>query len=138
VKGAIEGEKLKVVSSTGGTHEAQGGFPGLSNGQQLWWRGVTPGMVLKLEVPVPSPGRYRVVANLCHARDYGMHRLKLDGQALGEHEFFDPSLQWKKKTLGVVDLRGKSATLEVTCVGINEKAIAGGMFGLDYLIFEKL
>lgn len=136
VKGAIEGEKLKVLSHTGGTYESQGGFPGLSNGQQLWWKGVTPGMTMKVEIPNLKPGRYRLVANLCHARDYGKHRLRFDSQDLGEHEFFDPNLQWKKKTLGTIIVRNKTAVLEITCTGINPQAQPGGMFGLDYLLLE--
>lgn len=138
VKGAIEGENLKVLSMTGGTHEAQGGFNDLSNGKQIWWRQVKPGNVLRLEVPVPKPGRYRVVGNFCHARDYGRHSLKFDGNNLGEHEFYDPNLKWSKKTLGVVDLRGKTAILEVTCTGLNPAAVPEGMFGLDYLLLEPL
>lgn len=138
VKGAIEGESLKVLSFTGGKHEAQGGFNDLSAGKQLWWQDVKPGNVMKLEIPVPAPGRYRVVGNFCHAKDYGKHRLKLDGQNLGEHEFYDPNIKWAKKTLGVVDLTGKTAVLEVTCTGLDPAAIPAGMFGLDYLLLEKL
>lgn len=136
VKGAIEGEKMKVLGATGGKPQPQGGFEQLSNGEQLWWVDVKPGDVLRVSVPVATPGRYRLIGNFCHARDYGRHRLKLDGKDLGEHEFYGPDLKWSRTDLGIVEVRGKEAILEVTCTGINPAAVPAGMFGLDYFLLQ--
>ncbi len=138
VKGAIEGEKMKVLSATGGKPQPQGGFDQLSGGEQLWWVDVKPGDVLRVSIPIATPGRYRLVGNFGNARDYGKHRLKLDGKDLGEHEFYSPDLKWVKKDLGIVEVSGKEAILEVTCTGINPAAVPAGMFGLDYLVLQPV
>lgn len=133
IKGAIEGEDLKIQSSTGGTHEVQDGFWEISGTKQLWWRDVAVGDKLTLVIPVAKPGVYHLTGNFCHAQDYGIHRLKVDGIDLGEHDFYSKDLKWSKTDLGVVNLKGTTATLEVTCTGNNPAAIPARMFGIDYL-----
>ncbi|MBX7135575.1 MAG: DUF2961 domain-containing protein [Fimbriimonadaceae bacterium] len=136
IKGAIEGEKLVIASKTGGTTEIQD-FGGLSSGQQLWWRDANPGEKLSLKVRVPKAGKFAVSGNFCHARDYGIHKLTLNGQTLGDAiDFYVTGLEWKKRELGVVDLPAGEATLEVEVVGANSAAEKRHMFGLDYLLLE--
>lgn len=137
VAGAIEGEKLPVLEMTGGTRENQGGFWPLSSGFQLWWRNPDVGDRLRLQVNVKEAGTYEVVGNLCHAADYGIHRITLNGKDLGTHDFYGTGVDWKKITLGTIDLPKGDVVLEVTAAGANEKAKPGRMFGLDYLLLNK-
>lgn len=87
VPGAVEGEALKVVATTGGTAAPQGmsGFAAdaWSGANQLWWTGGKPGDRLSLEVPVPKAGSYAVELVLTRARDYGIVQVTLANQPLG-------------------------------------------------------
>ncbi len=136
VKGAIEGEKMKVISRTGGKLEVQEGFADLSDGKQLWWQDVNLGDKLVVQFNVPAAGTYEVVGNFCHANDYGIHKMTLNGQAITPIDFYG-NLGWKKSTLGTFRLPKGNVTLEVECVGKNPKANPAGMFGLDYLLLNK-
>lgn len=137
VKGAIEGEKLEVVSKSGGKTEAQEGFFGLSNGAQLWWTGAKPGDKLVLKIPIASAGRYRLVGNFCHARDYGIQQISVNGRALKPIDFYGEGVSWKKLDLGTFDLPAGSFEFVVEVKGKNAKAVEGYMFGLDYLLLQK-
>lgn len=136
VKGAIEGESLRVVSKTGeGALEAQEGFATLSGGKQLWWRNGQPGDQLVLELNVKKAGRYEVKANLCHNTDYGRHRIRL-GSIDRVMDFYNAGLKWETVSLGVTDLQAGPNRIVVTIDGQNEKATGAYMFGLDYLLLE--
>lgn len=138
VPGALEGESMQIVSKTGtGTAEVQDGFWQCSGGKQLWWRQVKVGDKLVLNVPVAEAGTYEVVGNFCHARDYGIHKLTLNGQAIAPIDFYDRGLDWKKQTLGTFTLPKGTVTLEIECTGMNPASDPQGMFGLDYLLLNK-
>lgn len=137
VVGAIEGEALKVLQVTGGTHEIQDGFWEISGQKQRWWIDPKAGDKLVIELPVKESGTFEVVANLCHAKDYGIHEIAINGKRLSTIDFYSDGLGWKKHTLGTVSLAEGTARLEITCRGHNAKAIARRMFGLDYLLLNK-
>ncbi|HXH59739.1 MAG TPA: DUF2961 domain-containing protein [Fimbriimonadaceae bacterium] len=138
VKGALEGEKMKVLECTGGTTENQNGFFELSGGEQLWWVDGKPGDRLVLEFDVPTDGTYTVTGNFCHAQDYGIHDIRVNGVRAGQYDFYGTGVTWKKQVLGVFDLKQGKARLEVTVVGSNPLAEPKRqMFGLDYLLLEK-
>lgn len=136
VKGALEGEELKIESKSGGETEIQG-FDDLSNGKQLWWRDGHVGDKLVLEIPMPAAGSYKVSGNFCFAKDYGVHKLTL-GDLSKEIDFFG-ELGWKKVDLGTltVPANTKSINLTVEIVGSNPLADPHHMFGLDHLILIK-
>lgn len=133
VAGAIEGEDLPVLAVTGGKHEVQSGFWEISGQRQRWWMDASPGDRLSLGIEVAKAGRYRIEANLCHARDYGIHEIRLNGRLLGRYDFYRDALGWKTLDLGVSDLPAGQAVLEVTCVGSHPNAVPRRMFGLDYV-----
>jgi len=137
VEGAIEGENLKVLSSTGGTYEVQDGFWQISGGKQLWWKDCAIGDKLIIEVPVPEDGTFEVIGNFCHARDYGIHKMALNGQAIDPIDFYISGIEWRKSTLGVFKLTKGTVKLEVECTGHNKDALTNHMFGLDYLLIKK-
>jgi hypothetical protein len=124
------------VSKSGGEAEIQDGFFQLSNGRQLWWRQPKAGDKLVLEVPVAEAGTYDVIGNFCHARDYGIHKMKLNGVEISPTDFYDSELAWKKQSLGTFALPKGVVLLEVECIGTNPKADPQFMFGLDYLLLN--
>jgi len=141
VRGALEGETMKVLSCTGGGTQAQG----LSDreGQwskdtQLWWTEGKPGDKLTLALPVAAAGRYAVRARFTKAIDYGIVQLWLDGRKLGEAmDFFnDGVIPTDEMDLGVVELTKGEHQLTAEIVGTNEKAVRKYMFGLDYVRLE--
>jgi hypothetical protein len=137
VPGAIEGESLKIVQKTGGVAEVQDGFWQLSDGKQLWWRQPKIGDKLVLEIPIPEAGTYEVIGNFGHAQDYGIHKMKLNGQDIPAIDFYESGLDWIKTSLGTFTLPKGTVQLEIECTGKNPAADPQFMFGLDYLLLKK-
>ena len=136
IKGAIEGEKLKILGKTGGNPQEQDmtGFGDQwSNDAHLWWIEAKPGDKLDLALPVNRAGKYRLGMQLTKAPDYGIIQLYLDDQKLGDpidlyHESVIPT---GLLAMGEHDLAAGDHKLTVEIVGANEKAIKAYMFGLD-------
>jgi len=138
VKGALEGEKLRVLQKTGGVVQRQdmSFFEGRWSGDaHLWWTGAKPGDKLTLAIPVAKAGRYALKARLTKAVDYGVVRVFLDDKPLGKPiDLYNngvvatPELDW-----GVHQLDRGTRRLTIQIVGANPKAVKSYMFGLDYV-----
>ena len=139
VEGALEAEKMKVVSADGGEASPQGGAARWSLMEQIWWRHGKVGDKLVLAFPVAEAGRYEVLASFTKAPDYGIHKLTVNGQPVKEplDLYHTKVLAEDEQSLGVFDLVQGDNKLEVEVVGANEKAKPGNMFGLDYLRLIK-
>ena len=138
VKGAIEGERLKVISKTRGNAEEQelSAFAGKwSNDAHLWWTGAGPGDKLGLDLPVPKAGQFRLLMHLTKAPDYGVVQVSLDGNKLGDPiDLFNPSvIPTGELEIGTRELSAGSHVLLVEITGANDKAVKSYMFGLDYV-----
>lgn len=141
VKGATEGETIRIVERTAGKTEPQdmGGFgPDYSNDKQLWWTEAKPGDKLTVEVSAPKAGKYTLKANFTKAIDYGIMRFSMDGKPLGgEIDFFNEGVApTGEQALGDVELTAGAHKFTVEIVGANAKAVKGYMFGLDYVLLE--
>lgn len=137
VAGAVEGESLRIVSVQG-TAEPQE-WAGISGEKHLWWHaGMKPGDRLRVTFPAPRDGRFRVVARFLTAKDYGIHRLAINGQAVGEPiDFYHADVRpTPERTLGEFMLKAGDNELEITVVGAHPKAVPAYMFGLDYLLLK--
>ena len=145
VQGAIEGESMKVISVTAGDARGQemGSFRAdrWSDDRQLFWTGAKPGDRLELELPVKNEGVYDVEIVLTRARDYGIVRLLLDDQPLGEpiDLYNSPDVV----TTGVLTFAEKRFasgkhrfTIEIT--GTNPSAVKQHMVGLDYVRLQPV
>lgn len=143
VEGALEGEKLKVISKTGGNAKPQnmGGFGSQwSGGAQLWWTGGKPGQKLSLALPVTEKGTYALKAALTLARDYGTIDVTLDDKPVangwdgynGPKVIHSDELDW-----GTHELIPGDHVLTFTIAGKHAEAVPGYMVGLDYLRLEK-
>ena len=143
IKGAIEGEKLKILGKTGGEPQEQDmtGFgEQWSNGAHLWWIGTKPGDKLDLALPVKQAGKYRLGMQLTKAPDYGIVQLYLDGQKLGEpiDLYHESVVATGLLAMGEHDLTAGDHKLTVEIVGANDKAVKNYMFALDYLKLDPL
>ena len=143
VKGALEGEKLKVLKKTGGKLEAQDmtNFGETwSSDTHLWWTEGKPGDVLELAVPAAESGRYKVKMQMTKAVDYGIMRISLDGKdAAGSPvdltmPAWSPRASW---TWEPSSLTRVSSILRLEITGANPKAAKAYMAGLDYVKIEK-
>ena len=143
IPGALEGEALKILETTGGKtrNQGMGGFGNKwSGGSQLWWTGATPGQKLTLALPVKKAGKYTLHAVLTMARDYGVMNIALDGRPIastfdGYHAdkvILTDELDW-----GTHDLTIGDHQLTFTLAPPNPAAAPGNMLGLDYVRLEK-
>jgi hypothetical protein len=142
VKGALEGEDLKVLSRTSGntTKQDMSGFgPRWSDEAHLWWIEAKPGDKLELAVPVEKTAAYRLKIQLTKAIDYGVVQLWLDDKKLGEpiDLFNDGVIASGALDMGIHELSKGRHILKVEIVGANEKAVKSYMFGLDYVLLEE-
>ena len=143
VKGALEGESLKILGKTGGDPHEQdmSGFTGDWSGDaHLWWTQGKPGDKLDLALPVQKSGKYKLSLQMTKARDYAIIQLYLDGTKLGAPlDFYNPSVI----PTGPLEFDGRELkagehkfTLEI--VGANERADKAYMAGLDYIKLEPV
>ena len=138
VKGAIEGEKLKVLGKTAGNLEEQdmSGFGGGWSGEaHLWWTGAKPGDKLDLALPVQKAGTYTLGVQFTKAPDYGIVQLYLDGQKIGVPlDTFRPAVRLNDMVrLDPMALTAGEHKLTIEITGANAKAIKSYMVGLDYV-----
>jgi hypothetical protein len=143
VKGALEGEKLKILARTAGRAELQDmyGFgPNWSGDAHLWWIEARPGDTLDLAVPVEKTAKYRLQMQLTKAIDYGIVQLYLDGKKLGKaiDLFNNGVIATGALDMGIHELDKGEHKLRVEIVGANEKAVKSYMFGLDYLKLQDI
>jgi hypothetical protein len=143
VKGALEGEQLKVLKKTAGNPHPQdlSTFGSRWSGEaHLWWIEAKPGDTLELAVPVTKTGTYAIKTQLTKAVDYGIHQLYLDGKKLGEpiDLFNNGVIGTGQLNLGVHKLEKGQHVLKVEILGANEKAVKAYMFGIDYILLEAV
>ncbi len=143
VKGALEGEKLKILSKTGGTAAQQDlSIFGVnwSGEAHLWWIEGKPGDTLDLAMPVQKTAAYRLKMQLTKAIDYGVVQLYLDGKKLGGpiDLYNDGVIPTGVLDMGIHELDKGQHILKVEIVGANEKAVKKYMFGIDYLLLEEI
>ena len=138
VAGAIEGESMRIVKSTG-TPGPQD-WEGDSAGKHLWWLGgQKPGDELRLEFNAPKQGKYRVFGRFIKAVDYGIIQLAVNGQKAGEPiDFYHNGvIQTGEVALGTFELRKGANELSAVVIGANPKARKQYMFGLDYIRLKQ-
>ena len=138
VPGAIEGEKMRILKSTG-TPGPQD-WDDDSGGQHLWWHGgQKPGDELLLEFDVPQAGKYQVFGRFLKAIDYGIIQLAVNGKKAGQPiDFFhDGVIHTAEVPLGTFELRqGPEPAFRRGGRGEPEGRQKQYMFGLDYLLIK--
>ena len=143
IKGALEGESLKILGKTGGNPQVQdmGGFTGDWSGDaHLWWTQGKPGDKLDLALPVDKSGKFKISLQMTKARDYGIVQLYLNGGKLGPPlDLYNPNvIPTGPLELGTHALKAGQNILTLEIVGANEKADKAYMAGLDYVKLESV
>ena len=154
VEGAIEGEALEVLSTSGPFEVAAQALPEKRNVGR--WGGDAiligsprqPSDWVDLALPVPADGTYRIVAYLVTAPGHGVVRISLDAKPLDplfdgfgpgadprSYGVFDSTPPSIATELGTVHLRKGTAKLRLEAVGKNEKSSGFG-WGLDCLVLR--
>ena len=130
----VEGEKINVISVSGGnTSIQQTSLYGWRSEAQLFWSGAKAGDILVVELPVANAGEYNLLAQFSRANDYGIVKLFLDGEPLGETiDLYSPSVVIKPMLLGKRTLSAGTHLLTIEIAGKNDFS-SGSYFGLDYL-----
>lgn len=138
VKGAIEGEKMKILEKSGAPEPQNWG--GTSGDHHLWWKGgQKPGDKLVLGFNAPEAGNFRVLGRFLKAVDYGIASFAFnDAKAGPPIDFYnaDDVVVTGEIDLGTAELKAGENRLAITIVGANEKAEKGYMVGLDYIVLK--
>lgn len=138
IKGAIEGESMKVIEKKGGETSTQGTeqYKGKwSDDQHLFWnKGVKAGDRLTLALPVKDAGKFTICAQFTKAIDYGIIQIWLDDQKLGEPIdcFNNGVIPTGELKLGERELTSGEHKFTIECTGKNPAATAH-LAGLDYV-----
>jgi hypothetical protein len=104
---------------------------------QLWWSGAGPGAKLELILEAEKDGKYKLVAELTKAVDYGIIQFRVNGEKLGEpFDGYNPQvIPTGVLEIGTVDLKAGKQVIEIEIIGKNDAAFPGYMAGVDRLRF---
>lgn len=137
IAGALEGENLAIRAQTEGVSVVKQeigieSFPPLSGGRLLFVRFQKPGDWIDLAIPPRgAPGRCAVKLRLVTSRDYGVVRLRLNGEVLGTPvDTYSPQIDAKMAQFGPVDLKPNANMLRIEAVDRNP-ASTGCYTGID-------
>ncbi len=138
VANALEGETLKVLDCTGGTHTVQHSTTfNWSDNCQRWWIDAKPQDCLIIEFSAPQSGTYAIEVGLTKAVDYGLVQLAINDQiAHRSLDCYHTSVIADAVVLKDCALVAGANRLKITMVGANPKAVKRHMFGLDYLLIK--
>jgi hypothetical protein len=90
-------------------------------------------------VPVAKDGKYKLLAQLTEAVDYGIVQLSLDGRKLGEpiDLYHNGVITTGELDFGIRELSAGEHKLTMEIIGANPKAVKSYMVGLDYVKLVK-
>lgn len=143
---SIEAETLlERARATGGELRIQemGDFEGgWGGGAQLWWVGATPGDRLTLPLEAPTAGSYELVGFFTRAQDYGIARLKVNGEAVGTLvDGYAPAVEPTGAiSFGRVELRTGENELVVELLGKDARSSGyadGYLVGIDGFLLRE-
>jgi len=146
IEGAVEGESLQVLGTTGGrfNNQKMGGFKASrwSGNDHLWWADAKTGDTLTLALPIKDKGSYQLTFVCTKAHDYGRFELRLDGKVITGPQGLDLYNAKEVVTSGELDggrheLAAGEHKLEVKVLAPNPVATPRNMFGLDFIKVEK-
>lgn len=138
VKGAIEGESMRVIEKAGGLALPQD-IGECSGERHMFWHGeLKVGDRLVLGFPVEKAGKYEVRARFLTAGDYGIVQLAVNGEKAGEpRDFYHNGIKVSDEiSLGTFELKAGENTISAEATGTNEKAKPAHFFGLDYVLLK--
>jgi hypothetical protein len=144
--GAIEGESMRIDAKNGDfSLETQSMAPFIlghwSDDRQLVATPLKAGAGVKLVLPAPAAGTFRIAVNFCKASNYGIIQFYLNGKKIGEpidgfHA--DTVVSSGEIELGVAELKEGPNSLGIEVVGANRMSMPPRfMWGLDYVLLKE-
>ena len=107
------------------------------NDDHLWWTGARPGAKLELILDAEKDGKYKVVAELTKAKDYGIIQFWVNDEKVGEPiDLYNPEvIPTGAMEIGTVSLKAGKQVVQIEILGKNDKADPSYMVGIDQLKF---
>lgn len=141
VPGAIEGEKLAVLTKTGNVEvQGMGSYGDRWSGDaHLWWTQGKPGDKIALGFDAKEAGRKHVFVRLTKAVDYGIVQFHVNGKkAAGPIDLFNDGVAGTPEIdLGEFELKKGQNMLAIELTGTNPKSTGDRhMCGLDYVLVK--
>jgi hypothetical protein len=137
--GAIEGEKMRILSVDGGLVMPQASdIWKWSASEQLWWMDAAPGNKLVLGFEAPEAAEKEVKAIFTRAPDYAIATISVNGKPGKENmDFYHPTVEPSGIfSLGRHQLKKGQNTLTLEITGRNEHAVPSHMLGVDCIFLE--
>lgn len=131
IDAVTEGKQLLAAAKMeGGAASLQAG--GLWTGDgQLFFNGQKVGSWVESAFEVRKAEKRRLVLALTHSYDFGVYRVMLDGEAVGEAiDLFSPKVEVKELSLGDRELATGEHRIRLECTGINPNS-TGYKAGVD-------
>jgi hypothetical protein len=124
--GVIQNQGLRGFTRAGRTWD---------NDDHLWWTDARLGAKLELILATEKEGRYKLVAKLTKARDYGIIQFWVNGEKVGKpiDLYNSEVIPSGLIEVGAVDVKSGEQIVEVEIVGKNESAVPQYMVGIDLL-----
>jgi hypothetical protein len=109
---------------------------GAADGKQLHFmpKAIPAWLEIPFRVEQKSIGNLQLRA--CHAADYGIYRVLLDGKPVGTFDFYLAGLDFFEKKLGWRDLPPGDHKLRFECIGKHPES-TGYLLGIDALIIQS-
>jgi hypothetical protein len=105
----------------------------VTDGRQLWFRPPGNNGWVEVSFDCQTNQTGRLTAKMVHSHDYGIYRVLLDGNRLGEFDLYDPEITTAAEKLGTRQLTAGTHTLRFECAGKSSKS-TGYFLGLDALV----
>lgn len=127
----VEGKTLLASArAEGGSTSLQAGGFWTGDGQ-LFFDGQRVGSWVEFTFPVESAERRRVVLAVTHSYDFGVYRVLLDGEPVGDPiDFYAPRIEVREHSLGDRELASGEHRIRLECTGMNPNS-TGCRLGVD-------
>jgi hypothetical protein len=110
---------------------------GTTDKKQLWFTPANDHGWVELSFNVEKEQTPELWIHLLHSWDYGIYRVKLDGQEVGRFDLFDANIMPSAHKLGTRSLSAGEHTLRFECAGKNQDS-KGYYLGIDALTARVL
>jgi hypothetical protein len=109
---------------------------GATDNKQLFFQPTQDKAWLEMPFRVEKESVGKLQLRACHAADYGMYRVLLDGAEIGKVDLYDSQLHFAAEKMGWRELSAGDHILRLECVGKNAKS-SGYFLGIDALVLES-
>ena len=122
VAGATHSDASIEVQSVGG----------VTDGKQLWFRPGAGGGWVEASFQLAHEENLELLAKMIHSFDYGIYRVKLDGQPVGQFDLYSSNVTPVTHKLGKHQLAAGPHSLRFECAGKSPES-SGYYLGFDAL-----